>query len=141
MIRFAALALAVTMIAPAHAQTETPAAETPAAEAPPQTQVARTAPAPYAEKLLRLSEILGSLHYLRNLCGESGSRWREQMEALLATEKPEPDVRARYVANFNRGYRSFGMHVTCNDSAYAAISRYMKEGEELSREVATRYGN
>lgn len=98
--------------------------------------------APFEPRLMRLAEILGSLHYLRNLCGEQGSQWREEMEKLLAAENPEPARRARFVASFNRGYRSFdGIYVNCTASATAAISRYMKEGEALSRDIASRFGN
>lgn len=105
-------------------------------------QPARAVDAPYEERLMRLSEVLGSLHYLRNLCGETGNLWREQMEALLASENPTPDKRARFVARFNRGYRSFAAtHVTCTESTREAIKRYMKEGEELSRDIAVMFGN
>ena len=105
---------------------------------------ARAAPedAPFETRLFRLSEILGSLHYLRNLCGETSNQWREQMELILAEEKPEPEKRARYIASFNRGYRSFsGVYAQCTDSAAEAIARYMKEGEELSHEIVVRFGN
>ena len=56
---------------------------------------------------MRLAEILGSLHFLRNLCGEEGDDWRLQMEGLLQSENPEPMRRARMVARFNHGYASF----------------------------------
>ena len=36
------------------------------------------------DKLERLSEVLGSVHYLRNLCGEKSNMWREKMDELLA---------------------------------------------------------
>ena len=98
--------------------------------------------APFEQPLMRLAEVLGSLHYLRNLCGEPGNQWRDEMEQLLASENPAPERRARFVASFNRGYRSFdGVYVACTPSATEAISRYMKEGEALSRDIATRYGN
>lgn len=91
---------------------------------------------------MRLAEILGSLHYLRNLCGETGNRWRGEMEQLLAAENPNEERRARFVAKFNHGYRSFDqVYVRCTPSATEAISRYMKEGEALSREIVGRYGN
>ncbi len=97
---------------------------------------------PYEKQLLRLSEILGSIHYLRSLCGEEDGGWRDQMETLLATENPEPVRRARMIARFNRGYRSFSsIYKSCTESATEAISRYMKEGETLTKEVAVRYGN
>lgn len=103
---------------------------------------AASAEAPFEQPLLRLAEVLGSLHYLRNLCGEPGDQWRGEMEQLLATENPGPERRARFIANFNRGYRSFdGVYVSCTASATEAIARYMKEGEALSRDIATRYGN
>ena len=98
--------------------------------------------AKFEQPLMRLAEVLGSLHYLRNLCGEPGDQWRGEMEQLLASENPAPERRARFVASFNRGYRSFdGVYVACTPSATEAISRYMKEGEALTRDIATRYGN
>lgn len=101
----------------------------------------RAVEAPYEERLVRLAEVLGSLHFLRNLCGEDGNQWRAEMEALLAAESPPPERRARLVASFNRGYRSFGAYTSCTPSATEAIRRYMKEGETLAREIATRFGN
>lgn len=98
--------------------------------------------APFQPRLLRLAEVLGSLHYLRNLCGEEGTQWRDEMQKLLEAENPSPELRARYVASFNRGYRSYeGTYVRCTASATAAIARYMTEGEELSRDIAVRFGN
>lgn len=103
---------------------------------------ARAAEAPFEGSLMRLAEILGSLHFLRNLCGEEGTQWRGEMEKLLEAEKPEPARRARFIASFNRGYRSFeGAYARCTPAATEAITRYMKEGEALTRDVAGRYGN
>ena len=105
-------------------------------------QPVRAAEAPFEPGLMRLAEILGSLHFLRNLCGEKGDQWRAQMEKLLEAENPDPERRARFVASFNRGYRSFGgTYTQCTASATEAIARYMKEGEQLSRDIASRYGN
>ena len=96
---------------------------------------ARAAEAPFEPGLMRLAEILGSLHFLRRLCGEKGEEWRAEMERLL-------ERRARFIAAFNRGYRSFGgTYTQCTASAAEAIARYMKEGEQLSRDIASRYGN
>lgn len=100
------------------------------------------AEAPFEHGLMRLAEILGSLHFLRNLCGESGDQWRGAMEKLLESEKPDPARRARFIASFNRGYRSFdGTYTQCTASAREAISRYTKEGGDLTRDIASRYGN
>ncbi len=98
--------------------------------------------APYEPQLLRLAELFGSLHYLRNLCGETGNTWREHMETLLVREEPEPERRARMVASFNHGYRSFGsVYTTCTASAIEAIERYMLEGETLTKDLVSRFGN
>lgn len=91
---------------------------------------------------MRLAEILGSLHYLRNLCGENGQDWRGRMQALLEAENPDEARRARFVASFNRGYRGFeGTYTACTPSAIEAINRYMREGEALTRDTASRFGN
>lgn len=103
---------------------------------------ARAAEAPFEPGLLRLAEVLGSLHFLRNLCGEKGTQWRGEMEKLLQAENPSPERRSRFIASFNRGYRSFeGTYTACTASATEAIKRYMSEGETLSRDIASRYGN
>lgn len=103
---------------------------------------ARAAEAPYDTGLFRLAEILGSLHFLRNLCGEQGTAWREEMEKLIASENPDAERRAQFIANFNRGYRSFATtYKSCTPSAVEAINRYALEGEQLSSEIASRYGN
>ena len=63
--------------------------------------------APFDGQLMRLSEILGGLHYLRGLCNPNeGQKWRNQMQALLDAEAPAGSPRrAHMMASFNRGYR------------------------------------
>jgi len=103
---------------------------------------ALAAEAPFEPGLMRLAEVLGSLHFLRNLCGEKGNAWRLEMEKLLEAENPDPARRAQFIASFNRGYRSFeGTYSHCTASATEAIRLYVKEGESLSRDIAARYGN
>jgi len=98
--------------------------------------------APYEPGLMRIAEVMGSLHFLRNLCGDKGDRWRQTMERLLAAENPAPERKARFIASFNRGYRTFeSTYTTCTVSATEAISRYTVEGENLARDLASRYGN
>lgn len=99
-------------------------------------------PPVYDEQLLRLSEILGSLSFLRELCGEpDGPAWREEMSGLLAAEHPGPERRSRLVGRFNRGFEAFNaVYRTCTPSARLAISRYLKEGQTLSASVRSRYG-
>lgn len=98
--------------------------------------------APFEPSLLRLSEVLGSLHYLKNLCAEPGTKWRELMEKLIVAEAPNDERKAQFIANFNRGYRSFSsIYSTCTDSAASAFERYRAEGEKLAGETAARFGN
>lgn len=112
--------------------------QTPAAFA----QAVPSADPPYNQKLLRLSEVLGSVHFLRNLCGEAGTQWRDSMNELLVSEKPTPERKAQLTASFNHGYRSFdGVYVRCTASAIDALGRFMNEGALLSEDISTRYGN
>ncbi len=99
-------------------------------------------PAPiYEEKLLRLSEILGSLSFLRDLCGDSdGSDWRAEMTSLLAAEDPPPQRRARLIGRFNHGFETYNaVYRTCTPSARLAIEKYLAEGQSLASDVRGRY--
>lgn len=98
---------------------------------------------PYEEELLRLSEILGAIHYLRGLCGaDEGQLWRHKMEELLAVEAPKPIWRARLVASFNEGYRGFDRtYRQCTASAVEAIDLYVAEGRDLTETIKSRYAN
>jgi uncharacterized protein (TIGR02301 family) len=100
--------------------------------------------APFDNDLLRLSEILGGLHYLRGLCSPGdGPKWRNQMQALLDAEAPNGTPRRSHMmASFNRGYRGFQqVYHSCTPAADLAIRRYLDEGEKISREVTARYAN
>jgi uncharacterized protein (TIGR02301 family) len=129
MARYVGLALALFLAAPVvgHAQTQ-------------QSEVAP--PPPYEEQLLRLSEILGALTYLRPLCNhEAGDIWRTQMEELLKTEDPAAERRARLVDRFNRGYESFkSVYLACTPAAEEATGRYLAEGVKISADITARYG-
>lgn len=90
---------------------------------------------------MRLSEILGALHYLRPLCGSpDGSAWRDQMEALLEAEVQDDERRRRFIERFNQGYRGFSsVYLRCTPAAETALARYIEEGSALTRNVTTRY--
>lgn len=97
---------------------------------------------PYEAQLLRLSEILGAVHYLRRLCdSEEGSLWRDEMVGILEAESPSPIRRSRIVDRFNRGFDSFrSVYRTCTPAAITAIDRYMEEGADIARDITARYG-
>ncbi len=131
-------AAALLTIGPALAQ-QTPA---PPAEAPAQAQPQDVGEPPYEAQLLRLSEILGAVSYLRELCdSDEGSLWRDQMQAMIDAEQPSPIRRARFVDRFNRGYESYrSVYRSCTPAAATAIDRYMDEGVKIARDITARYG-
>ena len=100
-------------------------------------------PAPFDADLLRLAEILGALHHLREICGANeGQKWRQEMQTLLDAEAPGGDRRNRLVQSFNRGYRSFQQtYRLCTPAADVAVRRYLEEGAKISREITARYSN
>jgi uncharacterized protein (TIGR02301 family) len=104
---------------------------------------AQDAAAPFDGDLARLSEILGTLHYLRGICGNNeGAKWRNEMQALADAETPSGERRARMIASFNRGYNGFQQtYRTCTPAAGIAIRRYIEEGAKISRDLTARYAN
>ncbi len=99
-------------------------------------QIALAAPdtKPYDDKLMRLSELLGAVHYLRELCGANeGQYWRDRMRDLMDAEGSSALRRARLTRAFNQGYRSYSRtYNTCSPSAQTAITRFLTEGTQLS---------
>ena len=104
---------------------------------------AQDAAAPFDGDLQRLAEILGTLHYLRAICGTNeGGKWRNEMQALIDAETPSGDRRTRMIAGFNRGYNGFQQtYRTCTPAALVAIRRYIDEGSKISRDLTARYAN
>jgi uncharacterized protein (TIGR02301 family) len=89
---------------------------------------------PYDDRLFRLSEILGAVHYLRELCGANeGQYWRDRMHDLMEAEGSTALRRAKLTRAFNQGYRSYSRtYNTCSPSAQTAITRFLSEGTSLS---------
>ena len=119
----------------------TPAAPAKPAEPQPPPQ-AEPPPPPYEKELLRLAEVLGSLAFLRGLCTSGdAAEWSKRMQALLEAEGVTAGRKERLAGAYNRGYRAFALtYRVCTPSAHEATSRYLKEGETLTRTLAGRYG-
>lgn len=102
--------------------------------APVQAQSGSPDDRPYDPQLLRLSEILGAIHYLRELCGaDEGQLWRNQMREIIRNEGTTAIRRAKLANGFNKGYRGYRRtYRTCNESALVAIDRFMEEAAELA---------
>jgi uncharacterized protein (TIGR02301 family) len=92
---------------------------------------------PYDTQLARLAEILGALHYLRELCSAGeGQTWRLQMKELLNAEGTSTMRRAQLVESFNKGYRSYSRtYRSCNKSAIVTINRFMEQGASLTADL------
>lgn len=89
---------------------------------------------PYDERLLRLAELLGAIHYLRELCSANdGQAWRERMSELLDAEGATALRRAKLSRSFNQGYRSYSRtYLSCTPSAQTTIAKFLGEGAQLS---------
>jgi uncharacterized protein (TIGR02301 family) len=97
-------------------------------------------PVSYDPELARLATILGSLHYLRNLCGETGNQWRDEMETIILSDKMESLRKKRAIAAFNDGYQAFSASYSqCNPRAIEAIGKFQTEGASLTATILTRY--
>jgi uncharacterized protein (TIGR02301 family) len=115
------------------AQPQPPAEPAPAVEPP---------PAPYEKELLRLAEIIGSLALLRPLCtAPDAGEWSRRMQFLLEAEGTTPGRRERLAGAYNKGYQAYALtYRVCTPSAQVASARYIKEGEQLARNITGRYG-
>jgi uncharacterized protein (TIGR02301 family) len=89
---------------------------------------------PYDDRLSQLSEILGAVHFLRELCGNSdGQLWRDRMRELMDAEGSSALRRAKLTRSFNNGYRSYSRtYSTCTQSAQLAITRFLAQGAEIA---------
>jgi uncharacterized protein (TIGR02301 family) len=100
-------------------------------------------PPAYEGPLLRLSELMGALHYLRGLCGAPDAPvWRQRMTALLDSEGGDDTRRSRLAGAFNRGFRTYQeTYRSCNASANATIKAYLEEGRTITRDIGTRFAD
>ena len=140
----AALALVVlAMLAAAPSARAQSEAQPPAtAEDGESLAVSEPLPPVYEAQLLRLAEILGGLHFLRQLCGfGDGAAWRAEMQGLLQSENPGPVRRAQLVSRFNHGFEAYySVYRACTPSARRAIALYLADGRRISSDIRARYG-
>ena len=131
LVALAALA-PITALAQSGARPQPPA-PAPAQEAP---------PPPYEPQLLRLSEILGALSWLREICGDKdGEQWRASMRSLMEAEASTEARRQRLAGAYNRGFRNYEtLHRACTPNAEIIIERFLDEGGKLANEVTNRFG-
>jgi uncharacterized protein (TIGR02301 family) len=139
-LRHFGLALAFCVIAaePAFAQKAMPK---PTAVVEPATPAAEPPP-PYEAQLLRLTEIMGALAYLRGLCGaHDADVYRGKVASLLEVEGRGEARKEMLAGAFNRGFRGYELfYRVCTPAAREAIARFLDETVKISADLANRYG-
>ncbi|MEP2943637.1 MAG: TIGR02301 family protein [Hyphomicrobiales bacterium] len=93
----------------------------------------------YESRLLRLSEIIGSIHFLSLLCKpDDGLVWHNKMNEMLEAEEPSELRRARLVARFNSGFSSFqATYRKCTPPAQKALDRYIAEAQVIVQNLTS----
>jgi uncharacterized protein (TIGR02301 family) len=99
-------------------------------------------PPPYEPQLLRLSELMGALAYLREICGAHDSdAYRAKMASLLEAEAKSEARKDTLAGAYNKGFRDYELYYrVCTPAAREVIARYLDEAAKISNDVATRYG-
>jgi uncharacterized protein (TIGR02301 family) len=97
---------------------------------------------PYEPQLLRLSELLGALTYLQDLCGGQGGQiWRDKMSALIDAETQDQTRKERLAGAYNRGFHGYELsYRQCTPNAQEVITRFLDESGKIARDVSHRYG-
>ncbi len=137
MKRAAFLAPLLLAAAPAPLPPEKP----PGVEVPAAPQGAETLP-PYESEVERLAGLLGTLAFMRDLCGAGdGAQWRTKMEELLAAEGSTVLRRDRLAGAFNEGLRGYAAtYRQCTPAAGVVIDRALDEAARLTHDLSSRYG-
>ena len=94
---------------------------------------------PYEERLLRLSEIMGSIHFLSLLCQpDDGMIWHEEMTNILNAEATTQLRRAKLIERFNAGFSAFqATYRHCTPVAATALNRYQLEAKIIVQNLTT----
>ena len=137
-----ALLLALALLAPVTALAQAPSRPPEPPQQPTPQSPQQAPPPPYEPQLLRLSEILGALAWLRDLCGErDADQWRASMRSLMETEAQTEARRERLAGAYNRGFRNYEtLYRACTPNAQTIIDRFLEEGGKLANEVTNRFG-
>jgi uncharacterized protein (TIGR02301 family) len=127
----AALVLALAQGAPAAKPAPTPS-----------PSPTRSEPPAYEADLLRLSELMGALAYLRDLCNDGdGAQFRQRIAGLIESDPRPQEEKDRLAGAFNRGFDGYRLtYRVCTSNARATIAAYLAESQRLAKAVATRYG-
>lgn len=88
--------------------------------------------------LVRLSEILGAVHHLREICGANeGALWRNKMIDMLNVAALDADGRQRLISHFNDAYfQALKAFPDCSASAAAKSNALFDEAHRLAARLA-----
>ncbi|MEM8797225.1 MAG: TIGR02301 family protein [Pseudomonadota bacterium] len=98
---------------------------------------------PYEADLLRLSEIIGSVHFLSLICApEDGLIWHEKMQEMIEAEGTTELRRAKLVERFNSGFSGFqATYQKCTPSAETVRARFLEEAEDIVLRLTRDFGS
>ncbi|MGV8998316.1 MAG: TIGR02301 family protein [Parvibaculaceae bacterium] len=84
--------------------------------------------------LTRLSQILGTIHHLRDICGANdGPLWRNKMIDMINAANLDPEKRQVLIAQFNDAYYDAQADFpNCSDEAAKRANRLFDEAERLA---------
>lgn len=99
--------------------------------------------APFEAPLERLAELMGTLAFLRDLCGQGdGAAWHDKMQALIDAEGRTGTRVERLAGSFNRGFKGYQLaYRTCTPAAQAVIGRSLDEGARIASDLSVRFGD
>ncbi|MFP3944804.1 MAG: TIGR02301 family protein [Alphaproteobacteria bacterium] len=92
----------------------------------------------FGQQIQELAEILGRVHYMRNLCvGNEDMVWRDAMMELLRLEEPSRAERKEMTRRFNEGYHAArDRFPECDAKARHEMKRLSSDGARLSSRLA-----
>lgn len=103
-------------------------------------------PTPMAAQgpLAELSETLGSLTRLAEVCTPEAkpNPWRARMEGLIEAEGEAAQAKTQMQGAFNRGYAEFAnAYARCTPAALAAEQAQRREAARQAQAISQRFGN
>lgn len=93
--------------------------------------------------LMRLAEILGSIHHLRNICGANeGPLWRNKMIDMMNVAELGARERKKIIRHFNDAYYSIRTrYPDCTNDAARRANLLFNEGHQLAAQLASNRKN
>ncbi|HEX7774984.1 MAG TPA: TIGR02301 family protein [Parvibaculum sp.] len=88
--------------------------------------------------LIRLAEILGAAHHLREVCGANeGPLWRNKMIDMLGAANADAAERQRLIEHFNNAYYSYrSRYPVCTPPAAAEANSLFDEAHRLAARLS-----